>query len=142
MTAFLRASEFSSSYKIHVCILFVTIFILLFDYRDIYYLIYYVWRNFYINKNYLIPMIIGVNKSNYTRNKFNSQFLLLFQNYKFREYISVLENLFAKHNLRLPRKVVDSVLWFIWFFWICAAPAILWVFLCVFFSHCVLYRGH
>ena len=24
------------------------------------------------NKNYLIPMIIGVNKSNYTRNKFNS----------------------------------------------------------------------
>lgn len=55
-------------------------------------------------------MIIGVNKSNYTRNKFNSQFLLLFQNYKFREYISVLENLFAKHNLRLPRKVVDSVL--------------------------------
>ena len=44
-------------------------------------------------ENYLIPMIISVNKSNYTRNKFSSQFLLLFQNYKFREYISVLENL-------------------------------------------------
>lgn len=61
-------------------------------------------------ENYLIPMIIGVNKSNYTRNKFSSQFLLLFQNYKFKEYISVLENLLSKHTLRLSRKVFDSVL--------------------------------
>ena len=129
MTAFLRASEFSGYYFI---------FILLLDYRDIYYLSTMCEGTFISIENYLIPMITGVNKSNYTRNKFRSQFLLLFQNYKFKEYISVLENLLSKHTLRLSRKVFDFVLWFICLLWICAAPAIF----CVFFPHCVLYKGH
>ena len=87
-------------------------------------------------ENYLIPMIIGVNKSNYTRNKFSSQFLLLFQNYKFREYISVLENLLWKHNLRLGRLLVlfcDSFDSF---------EFVLYLQYCVYFFLSVLYKGH